>query len=236
MKVGGRVLVLVSGQSGCGKTTLGQNLKEKCGFVHFDGDTFAHGGRAEEFSGFATAEMLAKGDEHVKQTYAKVVEQGFGPLLRGEPCPPLQVWKPFLDLLCHDVLRVWNSYPLSSLVVTFSVYPKFLRDYIRRFFSPTQMSVVVLNDVASAAVERKMAQVMKAAEGQKIQDFLGKFGGDWAKAHEMTDEECVQLMKKKMMETENGFEKAGDDEIGIDVTNDTKSDDVLQIVKQKLNI
>jgi hypothetical protein len=61
-----RRLLWVSGQSGCGKTTLGQQLHARAGFVHFDGDVFANGGEPEAFSGIPTAEMLANVDPKIK--------------------------------------------------------------------------------------------------------------------------------------------------------------------------
>ncbi len=68
----GRKFIWVTGQSGCGKTTLGQQLRARAGFVHFDGDVFANGGQPEVFSGIPTKEMLEHVDPKLKGTSGRL--------------------------------------------------------------------------------------------------------------------------------------------------------------------
>jgi hypothetical protein len=53
-------LVWISGQSGAGKTSLCNTLAAELGWLHFDGDIFAHGGDALAVTGIPDAEMVAK--------------------------------------------------------------------------------------------------------------------------------------------------------------------------------
>lgn len=226
-----RKLVWVTGQSGCGKTTLGQQLHERRDFVHFDGDVFASGGSPETFSGIPTAEMLSSIDETIKTTYAECVANGFGPLLKGEPCPPLEVWKPFHDLLCNDIERVWNDvkYRDKNLVVSFAVYPRMLRRYLQQRFP--NVIIIALNDTCGRSVDRKFAQVQQAAAAanQSIKEFLQKFGPEWSD-QTLSDEVVAKNLRAKMQETQTGYEPANaeEGEFGIDVGPKTGAEDVFR--------
>ena len=232
----------ISGQSGSGKTSLGEALKQQHDFVHFDGDVFANGGVPEHFSGIPTEEMLKGGDPHVRAAYGKMVEEGFGPLLRGEPCPPLAVWAPFHDLLCADVLRVWDAHPDRSLAVSFAVYPRQVRDYVMsklpRGATPPATVMLVLNDAAGSAVQRKFRQVetAAAAAGQSVKEFLTKFGPEWSSTPDASDEQVRVRLRAKMVETQTGFTLAGPGELGIDVIDGMSAQEVLECACRLLSL
>jgi hypothetical protein len=172
------------------------------------------------------------------ELYEAVARDGFGPLLRGEPCPPLPVWAPFHDLLCKDVRRVWHKFPERSLVVSFSTYPVLVREYVRSQLSDLPVEFVVLNDAFGGAVQRKFDQVAVAAakSGQSLKQFLEKFGGEWAAMAGASDEEVKRSLIKTMSTTQNGFEPAAEGEFGIEVGPAMTAADVLERVCNKFGI
>jgi gluconate kinase len=215
-----RKLLFVTGQSGAGKTTLGNNLKEQYGFVHFDGDVFAHGGDATAFSGIPTPEMVARTDPQLKRIYADCATNAFGGLFVGRDVA-LAEWQPFVDLLLADVARKWaEAAPSSSsMVVTWSVYPKSLRDYVRTQLPDVQF--VVLCD-AGGASRRKARQTIEQAhaDGKTLAEFLSTFGI-------VGDDATEAALQTRMAAVQRGFEAASGDEFGIDVTDAVTSADVL---------
>ncbi len=166
-----------------------------------------------------------------------MARDGFGPLLRGEPCPPLAVWALFHDVLCKDVKRVWCAEPGRSLVVSFSVYPALVRSYIRSQLADLPLEFVVLNDTYGGAVQRKFDQVAAAAAdaGQTVQQFLEKFGGEWAMGN-LSDEECKRRLIAVMSSTQSGFEPAVQGEFGIDVVPGMTADNVYSLVCERFGI
>jgi hypothetical protein len=173
-----RRLVWVTGQPGCGKTTLGNAMKATKGWLHYDGDMYTHGGHPIQDTGIPTAEMLAARDPELTKVYLEMGEKGFNAVFRGER-PPLQVWIPFHDLMCADVLRRWEENPGASIIVTQAVYPRELRAYISSKIPFLEW--VVMDDVAQGSVNRKLQQIKDAAaaEGQSMAQYLSKFGDQW---------------------------------------------------------
>jgi gluconate kinase len=213
-------LLFVTGQSGGGKTSLGNNLKDKCGFVHFDGDVFSAGADATRFTGVPTADMLASTDRTLKQTYKDCAEHAFGGLFAGHAVP-LARWTPFVDLLIANVKEKLKELPSgTSLVITWSVYTRELRDYIGTALPGVKF--IVLNDCGHNAAKRKAAQTIATAQarGQTLAEFLAGFG---VAGYDATEEGLV----KRVSVYQRGFEPADADEFGIDVDASTSLDDVL---------
>jgi gluconate kinase len=222
-----RQLLFITGQSGAGKTTLGNNLKAQCGFVHFDGDVFAHGGDATAFSGIPTPDMVARTDPQLKKIYDDCATNAFGGLFVGREVA-LAEWQPFVDLLLAEVKRKWVESAPKSMVVTWSVYPKSLRDYIRTQLPDVQF--VVLFDAGSAARRKAQQTIDQAhADGKTLAEFLSTFGivGDAA---------TEAALVARMATVQRGFEPASGDEFGIDVSDNVSSVDVLAQVIAHFNI
>lgn len=237
-----RQLVWVSGQSGSGKTTLGQAFHRLGWGVHFDGDVFGHGGDAVTESGIATEAMLEKRSPRMKDAWTRMEKEGFGRLFKGEEAP-LEYWQPFHSMLCEGVAKAWEQCAPSNMVVTFSVYSRLVRDYIRSQL-PQVMEIprapplthslslkvqfIVLNDVLGAATERKVQQVVDSAkaEGKGLSEFLSKFGADWAAR---SDEESLAHLREYCGSVQRGLAPydASCGEFGIDITSGMTCDDVF---------
>jgi hypothetical protein len=173
-----------------------------------------------------------------QELYEAVVRDGFGPLLRGEPCPPLAVWAPFHDELCKDVRRVWQKFPDRSVVVSFAAYPVLVRSYIRSLLADLPLQFVVLNDTNGGSVQRKFDQVAAAAAeaGQSLQQFLEKFGGEYTAMAVASDEDCKRRLLEIMASTQNGFEPAVEGEFGVQVDRTVTAADVLERVCDRFGI
>jgi gluconate kinase len=222
-----------SGQSGCGKTSLCNLLRDNLGFCHFDGDVWSCGGDPVAYSGVPTKEMVEKfSGTDLKRHYDHIIENGFGRLFRGEK-PELSHWLPFHTLMAEAVLEVWSK-ESKSLAVSYAVYDPDLRDYLKSKLP--QVEFLILNDVAQQAVERKVQQVVAAVKEQNVtmSAFLSKFTSDYAG---LSDEDCVRLLREKCGVTQTGFTPAREGiETGIDVENGMSLQDVFDKTRSLLKL
>lgn len=216
-------LWICSGQSGCGKTTLGNQLKEVDGALHFDGDIFGAGGDPINETGLPTAEHLAKRSAEMAAAW-KLIVKAYEGLWDGIDVP-MEEWTTFLDLLIEEVKRTQAAHPERTLVVTFSIYVKAVRDYVRERLPGAR--VLVLNDVDGGAPRRKLQMTLDAAakEGKTLEEFLQTYGTDWK---DLTEE----ALFAKLCRFQGNFEAAHDDEFGLDVTRDMDAMQVAQHVRQ----
>ena len=228
-----RLLIWASGQSGAGKTTLGEGLRTRYGFVHYDADIYAYGGDPTTQTGIPTSAMLAAREPERAKLYDTMAANAFGALFRGEDVP-LSAWTPYYDVLCADVRRAWDEDPeRRSLIVTMSTYPRALRAHIVATQLPAGARLVVLIDVAGGAASRKVAQAKAAAAaaGVGLREFLVKFSDSW---RDEADPEA--RLARSIASTQAGFEPAGDGEIGVDVAAGMSEEDVLRTVCERLGL
>eukprot|EP00389_Voromonas_pontica_P015369 GDKH01023961.1.p1 GENE.GDKH01023961.1~~GDKH01023961.1.p1 ORF type:complete len:230 (+),score=29.94 GDKH01023961.1:91-780(+) len=215
-------IVWVTGRSGAGKTTFGNNAKAHLGFKHFDGDVFSCGGNPLLETGIPTKEMLDNRNEQTVQLYEQMVEEGFTALFRGED-PPIDAWRPYITHLCSAVRKAWDEEcPGKKLIVSFSVYPLKVRDLIRELLPGIKF--VILNTEATLLADRKIAQVHDACrlQGKTFDELMQQFG----KAGTTVEEAHREIVK-----TARGFEPYCEGElnaIGIDVTPDVCPAEVLK--------
>lgn len=225
-----RKLVWVTGAPGTGKTTLGNAFKERKQWLHYDGDMFTHGGNPIVDTGIPTEEMLAKRDPELTRVYMAMVQNGYQAHVAGKN-PPLSAFIPFHDVMCADVLRVWQS-SNKSIIVTQPVYPKQVREYISSKIPNVEW--IVLNDVANGAVERKVVQTKSAAaaENKTLSEFLAKFGKEWEGLDFVSCEEKL----RNAVPTQKGHDMAQKGEHGIDIVKDFSADDVFEYACKILKI
>uniref|UniRef100_A0A7S2EV33 Gluconokinase n=1 Tax=Trieres chinensis TaxID=1514140 RepID=A0A7S2EV33_TRICV len=229
------MLLWVSGQSGAGKTTLGQNLAEHHGFCHFDGDIYYSGGDPLEDSGKFIGS--GKATDELKSQWQKIVSN-YESLFDGREIP-LEDWKDALGGLCMSVAKAAQKHP--KLVVTFSIYSLavriFVRDRITEICSAqdpdaaVDFQFLVLNDVDGAAAKRKLEQVKQAAEaqGKTMEEFVAQYGKEY-KGEEHTLNELLR--------SQRGFEPGVEDngEIAISVTEKENCQKVLEMAAQRLGL
>ena len=217
------MLLWVCGQSGCGKTTAGEGLRTSRGFAHFDGDVWASGGDPLLQTGIPDAAMMANASADAVERRALFAELGatFGDMFEGKSVE-LERWLPFHRAICQAVRAAWLASD-KSMVVSFSVYRRDVRDFIRAQLP--EVRFVVLDDVAGGAARRKLRQVLAAAEAanQTLAEFLSKFPG-WEDG--VTEEALLERLQK----IQRGFEPADESkgEIRIDVLEGMTSEEVLE--------
>jgi gluconate kinase len=103
--------VWLSGNSGAGKTFIGDYLERVCDFLHVDGDAAAFSSDASERALFG---------EFVK---------AFDYWFRSEPAPPA-LWHAYLEKQCAAVLAA-RAAGRGDVVVSLTVYHREARDFLR---------------------------------------------------------------------------------------------------------
>lgn len=155
--------LFVTGLSGSGKTTLGESLKVHDDFVHFNVDVWAFGGDPiMESAAVPGPDMIAKRNPDIKAAFDEMVSKGFSKLAAGETVE-FSAWEPFYSRLCPAILAAREAIGTSkNIVVTFSVYVRAVRDYLRQHLGPT-LAIVILNPAIEDVGYRKVAHLKNTA-------------------------------------------------------------------------
>jgi hypothetical protein len=174
--VAGRFL-FVSGLSGSGKTTLGESLKTKSSFVHFNVDVWAFGGDPVlESEAVPGPDMMKKMNPDTKAAFDAMAAGGFKRLAAGEETE-WGAWEGFFSRLCPAVIAARAKCgPSQNFVVTFSVYLRSVRDYLRKQLGD-ELAFVVLNPSIENVGLRKVQHLRNTASGrgQTLSQFLLSF-------------------------------------------------------------
>ena len=215
-EAGGGRLVFISGMSGAGKTTQGEQLREKRGFIHVDGDvwSFSDGvATASTYSGIPRPEDLEKRSKERKETWDGFAA-AYGRLFEDpENPPPMEDgWGAHLTALCEDVaaFRGAPEQKDRDIVVSFSLYTRGMRDWVRDRLPGVTM--VLLDADARKLAARKAAQTVAAAEadGKTLEEFLSRFDPEKYKGY--TYEKLVEAASNNY----RGFQPASDGEVHVD--------------------
>eukprot|EP01124_Arcella_intermedia_P014803 TRINITY_DN2136_c0_g1_i2.p1 TRINITY_DN2136_c0_g1~~TRINITY_DN2136_c0_g1_i2.p1 ORF type:complete len:236 (-),score=37.97 TRINITY_DN2136_c0_g1_i2:8-715(-) len=205
--------VFITGLSGSGKTTLGELLKTQDGFVHFNVDVWAFGGDPIlQSESVPTPEMISKRDPTIKAAFDNMAANGFTKLSANEPTDP-STWYPFFDLLCPAILSARQAVgPEKNFVVTFSVYLRHVRAYVRGKLGES-LAFVVLNPSVEDVASRKVAHLRNTAEsrGLTLSQFLRSFHPD-SDAPEMEESAIIEILTQQARAGANGFEPASPEE------------------------
>ncbi len=225
-------IIFVSGLSGSGKTTLGERLKLQNGFVHFNVDVWAFGGDpVAESDQVPNPAMMAKRDPQIQAAFDVMISQGFQALAAGGS-PQFSVWENFFSILIPAVLHEHESQPDKDIVVTFSVYLRSVRDYLRR--QVKNLIFIVLNPDIEHVAARKVQHLRNTAtsRGQTLSHFLRSFNPD-SDAPELEESVIIDLLTGQARSGAVGFEPAGDDETRtLGITGDKTIDEVHEAVMQ----
>lgn len=225
-KGSGKKLIFITGRSAAGKTSLGQAFKSM-GFVHFDADQFAHGNDPIKDAGkpHDPRDKLKRSKE-LEAAFTLCTKQGFEALFNGES-PDLSVWTPFFSMLCVEVGRARDKYKDKDMVVTYAVYLRSIRDYIRKTLKNENVTFLILNPPPALLADRGMKRVLEVAEKARKtpQQYLQEWGID------------LDQIKGMQFRMTNGFEVKQMDEpdtVQIDVDKQMSKEDVFEEAKRLL--
>eukprot|EP01084_Bolivina_argentea_P236117 397117_1 len=137
--------IFVVGCSGAGKTTLGENFKNRHNWIHFDCDQWAYGQDPTKDSGKPIApESLKSRAPELIDVYDKLaVEKGYSALFKDET-PPLSVWIPYYKMLANKIMETRAMYNNKNMICTQSVYPSCVREYLRSVMNK-DLRFIILN-------------------------------------------------------------------------------------------
>jgi len=107
------MIVWLTGSTSAGKTWLGDFLRHYHDFNHIDGDK-------------ALAIYFSSGTDFVKNLYKSFEEYWF-----DYKEAPLELWVPYYKDLCDQIAECYQKTPEKSIVLSFSTYPRVVRDYVR---------------------------------------------------------------------------------------------------------
>lgn len=222
--------LFVSGLSGSGKTTLGESLKNNNDFVHFNVDVWAFGGDPiAQSNSVPDPEMMAKRDPIVKEAFDNMIANGFSKLQAGQSVDPT-VWETFFALLCPAILSAREASGEKDLVVTFSVYLRSVRDFVRQQLG-ADLAFVVLNPSIENVGLRKVAHLRNTAaeRGLTLSAFLRSFNPS-SDAPELPEETIIELLTNQAKGGAVGFEPAEVDEPRTLPIGDVSVEDARQSV------
>jgi gluconate kinase len=226
-------LLFVSGLSGSGKTTLGELLKKEDQFVHFNVDVWAFGGNpVEESAAVPGPAMMANRDPDVKAAFDNMIANGFSKLAQGQSVE-WAVWENFFSKLCPAINAARETIGEKSMVVTFSVYLRSVRDYLRQNLgAPGELAFVVLNPSVESVGARKVQHLKNTAEerGQTLSQFLRSFNPS-SDAPDMEEDVLVGLLTAQAKSGAVGFEAGAADEPRTTTVGDMPLADVHNAVR-----
>eukprot|EP01084_Bolivina_argentea_P257118 433107_1 len=223
-------VIWITGRSGAGKTTLGENFKSLSNYIHFDADQFAHGKDPVKDSG--TTIEKTHGSNRPKElvdAYDNLaVKEGYHGIFQGKK-PDISVWTPFYDLLIDEINNKKSQYPGKNIVVTQSVYPRYVRDYLRDILK-NDLIFIIIDASLDLLPERHIIRAHeRAAEiGQTADEYLKQFGYS------------IEKIKSEVAPmTEKGFEPMEENEpntFQIVVNKNMSKNDVFVEAKRLLGI
>ena len=150
------MIAWLTGATSAGKTWLGDFLQHHHNFLHVDGDQrmILHYGNCEMTDG--------------------VVKAFYGYWFDNKEAPS-ELWHPYYNELCDKITDQYKADPEKSIVLSFSTYPRAVRDYVRE------------------EVKRRTGQdLIMVLLSMSLDDYArrqkDKFN-EWAKAHNQTPEE-----------------------------------------------
>jgi len=228
-----RKIVLLSGLSGSGKTTMGERMKkwskdDGCfSWIHFDGDAWMSGcSDPVEESGQVNMDP-SKTRPDIKAVVERARKEGYQNVLEE-----------FYDLMCLDIAKVYRNpkYSYKNILLTHSVYRASTRSFVKRRLEellscnddkdhdksccppPTAaVQVVVIRCSDESLVDRRTERAKKRATeagSSSFEEYLStamKNGFDISEPTESAFRNYVQKWN-------NAFEDATNSEDILDVT------------------
>jgi gluconate kinase len=226
-----RKLLFITGLSGSGKTTLGEKLKNENGFIHFNVDIWAFGGDpVEQSASVPTPAMMEKRDPVIKEAFDNMAANGFRKLAAGESVS-FEIWEKFFSLLVPAIKNTQEKTGNGkNLVITFSVYCRSVRDYLRSQLGE-KLAFIVLNPSVENVGFRKVQHLRNTASerGQTLSQFLRSFNPN-SDAPDLEENVIVEMLTSQARAGAVGFEPAAADEPRTLAVGDMSVDEIHQTV------
>jgi len=203
-------LVWITGGTGMGKTTTSTYIKEKAGFVLYEGDCFLFGlnpyvGASAKGPSFWGTKMLRGISDERKKVCTKAMEDGYKKLLDGQEAP-FSIWEDFYGMMCEEILSEREKIG-GDWVINQAVYTKEARDFIRSKLG-SQLKFVFLDMDPDLQAARIAIREMGTGE---------------------ITEEVLEAKKQECLKRTRGYERRQEDEpnsLQIDIIESMKTEDI----------
>jgi len=209
-------LVWITGGTGMGKSTTTTYIKEKAGFVLYEGDCFMFGvnpyvGASAKGPSFWGNKMLRGISDERKEVCKKVMEVGYKKLMEGQEAP-FSIWEDFYGMMCQEILAEREKIG-GDWIINQGVYTKEARDLIRIKLG-SQLKFVFFD----------MDPDLQAARLANREKGTGEI-----------TEEVLEAKKQECLKRTRGYQRRQDDEqnsFQIDITESMKTEDIAnEIIK-----
>eukprot|EP01084_Bolivina_argentea_P111152 198409_1 len=223
-------LIWITGPSGAGKTTLGENFKTRdC--IHFDADQVAFGGDPIKDAGNykELRNNKKKRSKKLVDAWDTATQKGFKALFKNET-PDLSVWKPFYEILVPKIKSFASQNPDKMIVITHAVYQRCARDHLRLMFNDEyNLTFIILNTKVELTSSRIISRYddLAANAGQTVEQYLNAMGSS------------IEKVKKSAESYRRGFESKHENEYNtyqIDVDENMAKQDVFNKAIQLLHL
>jgi hypothetical protein len=177
--------------------------------------------------------MMEKRDPKIAKAFDYIVANGFRKLAEGN-IVELSIWEKFFSLLVPVILTTRHEHIDRDLVITFSVYCRSIRDYLREELG-NDLAFIILNPSIISVGERKVAHLKNTAiaRGQTLSQLLRSFHPD-SNAPELDEPTIVSILTQQAQAGAIGFEPAQEDEIHTLAITDMTIDEIHESVRQFL--
>ena len=213
------VLVWISGGTGTGKSTTALSMKEKFGYILYEGDAFVFGynpyvGAAPKGGGRCGTRALSGVSQERKEACNRMLNEGYMNLMFGRKTDP-SVWERGYDMMCDDIIGERKRLG-GDWVVNQAVYTRDARDIVRKKLGPNLKFVILEMD--------QELQIKRLAK----RSLSGVCHANELSGH--ITEGALEKAKKDVITRTGGLEKAQTDEpntFALEITESMSLDDVV---------
>lgn len=169
------MILFVTGAPGSGKTTIGELIKKRHGYCHFDGDAWMMGLDGVEQSAETPTPEQVQCCRPAIATARDAFLRGYW-LANGEHAD-VQLAKEFYRLMAIDIKRQQALRPDKRFVATHAVQDVPTRRILREYLGD-KLVCVVLDVPEAVLIDRKAKRLEEAASrrGMTIRDHVLSFG------------------------------------------------------------
>ena len=222
----------MTGCGGSGKTTLGEGLRNKYGFLHWDADQFYNGMDPIKDAAKPVnleSDAYKNRPQELVQAWDKAQKEGYYKLFQKEPTE-FSAFQPLYDLMTDRIIKDRASNKNKHIVMSQVVFTREIRDYLRKKLGD-DLVFIILNTKKELLVQRLLDRTEEECKemGVTLIDRIKSWNPDMD----------VEGLKSHLAASSNGFEFKEDDEPNtyqIDIDETVNVNDVLSKVANFLNL